>query len=99
MEVVGIRVVYEFEPEEIRRMIQIGLIVYGMSDRHLNTFSKRRKFQAEFTPEEQGICKELAQKAARWDRTGLKGTVQMTSDELTMWNRLSVFCIRVFGGR
>lgn len=91
------KVVYEFEPEEIKRMIPYGLISYGMAEKHLNTFTKKRKFAAEFNPEEQAVCKELASKATRWTHSGLKGKIQMGSDELIMWNRLSAFCIREFG--
>lgn len=91
------RILYEFTAEEFRQMVPYGLVSYGMSERNLNTFTKKRKFAEAFTKDEQEECKHLGRLASGWVNRGMKEPIVLDGRELNMWMRLSEFCVKEFG--
>lgn len=60
-----------------------------------NTGRRRRLFDRAFDLAERGACLAIIQQANAWEKTGAPERVSMSTDTLSLWERLAAFCFEL----
>jgi hypothetical protein len=60
-----------------------------------NTGRRRRLFDQTFDLAERGACLSIIQQSNAWEKTGAPERVSLSTDTLSLWERLASFCFEL----